>query len=101
MSEIKTKEMGLVASLVIVVLSMGAFVGAAAIISQNQLGLTSLLLADEGSDDEEEDEDEDEDKDDDEDEDDDADKQEKEREKAQKEAEKRAEKERKSAESSD
>lgn len=95
----ETKKMGILSSLVIVFLAFGAFAGAAAIISQNQLSLAPVLLADEGSDDDGGDDDGDED-DEDEDEDDDEDKQEKEREKAKKESEKRAEKDRKAAQSS-
>lgn len=63
MSKTKTQKLSMAASLMIVFLAFGAFAGAAAIVTKNQLSLAPVTLADEGEDDEDKDEDEDKDDD--------------------------------------
>ena len=93
MSNTKTKQLGIAASLVIVLLAFGAFASAAALITKNQFSLAPFTLAD---DDDDEDEDED-DEDEGEDQDDNEDEDEDEKDDAQEIAKKKAERERESA----
>ena len=98
MSNIKTEKVGVVTALIIVFLAFGAFAGAAAIITKNQLSLAPFTLADDEDDDDGEDEDEEDDADED-DEDEEDDKAEEVKKKAEREREsvkKKAERERES-----